>query len=48
MLLDDTVIQIYIRLLWLLFRVIGLKFALWDVRIPYASRIKLPKLAAYI
>lgn len=48
MLLDETVIQIYVRLLYILFRVTGLKFALWDIRIPYTSRIKLPKLAAYI
>lgn len=38
--LSKTVIQIYIRVLYILFRVIGLKFALWDVRIPYTSRKK--------
>jgi hypothetical protein len=48
MLLNKTVIQIYSRLLDILFRVTGLKFALWDIRIPYTGGIKELKLAVYI
>lgn len=48
MLHSKTVIQIYIRLLYILFKFIGLKFASWDIKIPYTSRIKKLKLAAYI